>query len=240
MKKSYVLFSALLSGLFLIGVSADMKAQSFRKGSWVINVTEGSTNSMYTTNYSAGEVTGTSGISSRPEFSGNSHNGGATIHQDGCRDPFIIEYGISNRWGIGLTSGADLFTVDPNAMYGFTTYKNQVKVATNEFTLNGSYHLFVSRHWDLSVMGSVGPGGILIKGTDADRAYQYKAGGGVTRISGVARYYFRKRFGIVGMGSAYKCAFSTKGIADNTVGNGVSTSIHGFALEFGLCYRIWK
>jgi hypothetical protein len=42
------------------------------------------------------------------------------------------------------------------------------------------------------------------------------------------------------MGSAYTSHVSTKGVKDNTVGNGVSTAINGFALEFGLCYRIWK
>jgi len=89
-------------------------------------------------------------------------------------------------------------------------------------------------------MASVGPAGMSIVGHDKDYWYQYRAGGGMARMSGVARYYFRKRFGIVGMGSAYTSTVSTKGVKDNTVGNGVSTAINGFALEFGLCYRILR
>lgn len=211
-----------------------------REGSWVISATEGWTNSMYYTSYSASDVTGETGISRRPEFSGTSTSGGGSIHMEGCRDPFVIEYGISNRWGIGLTSGADIFKVDPNAFYGFTTSNNQVKVATSEFTINGSYHLFVTNHVDLSLMASLGSAGVSIKGTDRDQPYQYRSGGGMARLSGVCRYYFRKRFGIIGMASAYTSNSSTKGVKDNTVGNGVSTAINGFALEFGLCYRIWK
>jgi len=110
----------------------------------------------------------------------------------------------------------------------------------NEFTLDGNYHYYVSRKVDISAFASVGISSVEFDGKHGDMNYNYKATGVMLRAGTRAKYYFRKRFGVMAMLSAFQADCSTKGIKDNTAGQGYNTKISGAALELGLCFRFLK
>lgn len=220
MKKIYGFFVIL----FCLFLSAQVTAQAYRKGSLLISVSEGST----WANYSTSDISGP-----KPTLI-------KTKCMDGVRDPLIIEYGISNRWSIGLSSGTDIFKVTSSDFYKFSTSDEKVKVSTGEFTIDGTYHVFVNKRLDLSVFTSVGFLSINFKGNDNDVSYKYTANGNIIRLGGKARYYFFKRLGAFGMVSSYAASCSPKDVKGNTVANNYSTSINGFAIEAGLCFRILR
>jgi hypothetical protein len=133
--------------------------------------------------------------------------------------------------------GGDILNVDPGKFYNFPTTTGQAKVITSELTIDGHYHYYVTKKADLSMLTSFGPTGVLIKGNDGDRAYQYNACGAIFRVGAQARYYFLRRFGFHGILSAYSANCSSTSHLGNTFGNGYSTNIKGVALEFGFCFR---
>ena len=223
MNKSYkalVLSLFASSGLFM-GIHTN--AQSFKKGSLLISISEGATDANYTTTYNSG---GTDVLH--------------TAHIGGARDPITVEYGLTNHWGIGLNMGGDIYNVDPSKFYNFQTTTNNVKTITSELTLDANYHFFVTRHWDLSTVASLGFSSVTFKGNDGDLHYQYNAGGLLVRTGAKAKYYITKRFGVIGMLSVFATQCGTDGVKGNTVGNNYTTNITGRALEFGLCYRILR
>lgn len=196
-------------------------SQSFRKGSILIGLTEGSTTSTFST--------------------GGDLNPAYPVHHepiDGVRDPLSFEYGISNHWGIGINAGGDIFIINPNTFYGTRGLPTQVKAITSEFTLDASYHFFVNQRNDLSITGSLGTSSVSIKGGSDDGKYQYGANGGILRIGIHARHYFCRRIGVLGMLTSYSSTYSPKAAEGNTFGNNYSTSVKGYAVEFGLCLRV--
>lgn len=219
MKKNYKTSICIISFLALLGMSASAQ-MAFRRGSLMVSISEGSTLSNYTT---------------RNITTGETH----TRCTPGDRDPFIIEYGITNRWGLGISSGNDVYKINP-AAYGFRTSGDVVTSKTNEFTFDGNYHVFVNKHLDLSVYGSIGFFSVNVKGKDNDNAYSYTSNGNIFRVGTRARYYFWKRLGATGMISSYAASSSPKDVRGNTVGNSYSTSMNGFTIEMGLCYRILR
>jgi hypothetical protein len=159
---------------------------------------------------------------------------------DGIRDPLFIEFGLSNRWGIGLSTGNDIFKVDPSKYYGFQLTDNQTVTAkTSEFTFDVNYHLYSGRKTDLSIYSSLGSFGVAFSGKDGDYNYKYNAKGGIIRFGTKLRYYFYKRLGVMGMASYYSGTASPLEVKGNSVANNVSTTIQGYALEFGLCFRFF-
>jgi hypothetical protein len=225
MKKIYV--AGLVSLLFIFVFSYSTQAQAYRKGSLLISVSEGSTWAHYTTN----------NILANDETTPTTHGGGCT---GGTRDPFIIEYGLSKRWSIGLTSGADIFKVKSANLYGFGEPDQTIKVTTGEFTIDCGYHVFVNKRLDLSVSTSVGMFSTGFNESTSDVTTKYKANGNIIRFGTRARYYFFRRLGAFGMASTYFANSSPKDVKANTVANTYSTKINGFALEAGLCFRILK
>lgn len=219
------IFTSTLSIVFFAILSifhTSVNAQAFKKGALLISLSEGSTLANYSTNDIGGP---------KPTL----------IHSEcihGDRDPIIIEYAVSNRWGLGLTSGNDVFNVNPSTYYGFSTSNNLIKMKTSEFTFDCSYHVFVNKRLDLSVFASAGLFSIATKGSDYDRSYQYNSNGTTARFGTRVRYYFYKRFGAFGMISNYFASSSPKDVQGNSVGKTYSTSINGIAIEGGLCYRI--
>jgi hypothetical protein len=206
----------VLAGVILFHIA---NGQAFRKGSLLVSISEGGTYTNYATN-----------------------NGNDVVKQgniNGDRDPITVEYGLSKHWGVGLNIGGDVLNVNPSSYYSFETPRNKVKVITSEVTADAHYHYFVTKHTDLSAFVSLGLAGVTIKGNDGDSHYQYNASGGIVRVGTEARYYVCKRFGFLAMVSVYSSNCSTKDIKDNTVGNGISTTIKGFAWELGLCYRFF-
>lgn len=204
--------------------SGYLSAQSFKKGSLLVSLSEGSTTANYTT---------------RDLNKSNMQ----TIYKsevDGEREPLCIEFGLTNKWGIGLSSGTDIFKISPNRYYGFKLPNNEfLKVSTSEFTVDINYHYFVNRKLDLAAYSSIGLFSIVSKGQVSDVSYNHQSSGAIVRVGTKARYYFCKRIGIMGILSTYSGTASPKGIKENTVGNNTATTITGRALEFGLCFRFF-
>ena len=218
MKKIYQISIGLFSFVILMSFSSMAQTLAFHKGSLLVSLSEGHTAGSYST-------------------TDDSHT--TKKHCNGDRDPIIIEYGLSNRWSIGLTSGNDIFKVNPSEFYGFHTSTNSVKASTGEVTVDGNYHVFVNKRLDLSVVASLGMFSVTIKGNDKDYFYNYTSTGNIIRVGTRVRYYFAKRFGVFGMISSYSGVCSTKNVKGNTVGNNYSTTITGAAVEMGLCYRFF-
>lgn len=206
----------------MIGSAFTAQAQAFRRGSLLVSISEGSTWSNYST-------TDLSAPKPKPR----------TQCIYGVRDPFFIEYGISNRWSLGMSSATDVFHVNPHDFYGTRSDKaNTVKSSTSEFTFDGNYHVFVGKRLDLSVFASLGIFSMNIRENQNDVNYTYTSKGNSIRVGTKVRYYFLKRFGAFGMISSYAANTSPKGVKGNTFGNTYSTSLNGFAIEAGFCYRI--
>lgn len=222
MKKISTLSIVTLALLTAFQFSAN--AQAYRKGSLSISISEGHTLANYITN--------------------DISNGKETRVSDdviiGVRDPLVIEYGISNRWSVALSSGNDIFEVNPSKAYGFSTSNNKVKVSTSELNAECSYHVFVNKRLDLSVFVSHGMFSIKMKGNDNDNFYNHTSNGTIVRYGTRVHYYFWKRLGAVGMVSSYLANSSPKDVKDNNAAKNYSTNINGIAIEGGLVFKILK
>ena len=221
MNKLYIFAVGVICSFVLMNI--DATAQAFRKGSLLISASEGTTWSKYTT--------------------GTTNTTNDVLHHEninGDRDPLTLEYGITDHLGIGINMGGDVFRVDPSKFYNFQASTHNVKVFMSEFTFDGNYHFYVTKKLDLCAFTSLGFSSVTFKGNDGDHSYNYEAGGGIIRVGAKAKYYFFRRFGVMGMLSAFSANCSSKGVKGNTVGEGYNTSIKGAALEFGLCYRILR
>ena len=222
MKKIYTL--SIVTFVLLTVFNLSVNAQAFRKGSLLVSISEGST----LANFATSDISGPKPV---------------LIHKDcihGDRDPLIVEYAVSSRWGLGLTMGGDVFNVNSSKYYGFSTNDHMVKMKTNEVTFDCSYHVFVNKRLDLSVFASGGMFSVASKGNDGDVSYNYTSNGNIVRYGTRVRYYFFKRFGAFGMISSYYANSSPKDVKTNSVAKTYSTRINGMAIEGGLCYRILR
>ena len=213
--KHICLFIALVSSVLI------SNAQSFKKGSFLLSISEGSTRANYST-------------------STNFTHSMVNSDMDGVRDPLFIEYGISNKWGIGLSTGNDLFNVDSKKFYGFNTENNKpLSVKTSEFTFDLNYHLFSSKRTDFSLYGSIGSFGVSYSEKVGNANYTYQSKGGIVRVGGKLRYYFWKRLGVMAMYSLYSANSSPVIRPTISEAPNYSTQIKGSAFEFGLCFRFF-
>jgi hypothetical protein len=238
MKNKYQISAVLLSLVLLFTASTSLNAQkmfrklpavkAFHRGSFLVGISEGTTTAVYTTKQRS-ETFGTPNLVKRGL-------------NEGCRDPLFIEYGISNHWGLGLSSGKDIFSISPSDYYGFTTNNNTpIKISTGEFTFDAAYHVFANKRLDLSVFNSIGCFSVAFQGQDGDaNPYKYTANGKIWRFGSKVRYYFFRHLGAVGMISYYAAHASPKNVKDNTVATNYNTNISGYAIEIGLCYRFFR
>jgi len=214
------LYTALSFSLVIASISP-ASAQAFRKGSLLISVTEGSTHAQFTTF----------------DQTAPAHSDISNVRLNGDRDPLIIEYGLSSRWGIGLNMGGDVFPINPSTYYAVHTNDN--KLTTSEISVEGNYHFFVTDKVDIAACGSLGLASVYFNGTDGDGAKRtYNAGGGIARASVKSRYYFWRRLGAVAMLSAYSSSCTPDPNHGSNVAVQTTTRITGWAYEMGLCYRI--
>ncbi len=223
MKKNYVNSVSIVT-LILLFSFQNTDAQCFRKGSLLISVTEGSTFA----NYKTSDIS-----ESKPKV----------VHESfmmGDRDPLVLEYAVSNCWGIGFSSGADIFRVNSSSFYGFSSGDQPLKITTSEFTFDVNYHVFVNKKLDLSIFTSAGAFSVAFKGNNSDVSYNHSSTGTIIRYGTRARYYFYKRLGAIGMISSYAANSSPKDVKGNTEAKNYSTSINGMAIEMGLCFRILR
>lgn len=220
-------YSLVVCLIIFFSNSISINAQkAFNRGSLLISISEGHTAATYKTTISP-----VNDLKPAPVASEN---------MIGVRDPLIIEYGITDRISIGLTSGNDIFKVKPSKFYGFSNSNDKVVAKTGELTFDSNYHFLVNKRLDVSACFSFGIFLVGYSGKEEDvRPYKYEAVGGMVRGGVKARYYFYKRFGAFGMISSFAGAASPKDIKDNTVGKNYSTSIKGSTIEAGLCYRFF-
>ena len=207
-----LLIVILLSGSVLC-------AQSFNKGSLLVSASEGTTY----THYSTADNASSPGLSDNYNLCGD-------------RDPLIVEYGISKKWGIGLLMGGDVFHINPSSYYGVNSTDN--KVTTSELTVNGNYHFYNTKKWDLAAGLGIGAACVHFNATYGDAVNAtYNAGGNIIRLSGQARYYVFKRIGLLGILSTYAESCT---VPNNNFDAHSRTTITGVAYEFGFCYRILR
>jgi hypothetical protein len=215
----------LLLLTIIAGLSCHGQKSAFHKGALILSVSEGSTTANYST------MNTTSMENPRAKFN---------CEMDGIRDPLFIEFGLSNRWGIGLSSGADIFSVSSKDYYGFNTVDNKpLEVTTSEFTFDLNYHLYSSKRVDWSIYTSVGSFSVGFKEKMGENEFNYMAKGGIVRAGTKFRYYFWKRLGVLGMLSTYSGNAGQTENSSSHEGQSYSTNITGTAMEFGLCFRFF-
>lgn len=210
--------------LFIL-YSTCLNAQSFRKGTLLVGISEGSTMARYTTS----DVYTYQVIND------------AIIKGD--RDPLQIEYGISKRWGLSLSCGNDIFKINPQQFYHYSS-NTVMKSKTSENLIEINYHFFITNNWDIALFYGLGCYKVELFNeyskclSNALLTYEK---GGIVRYGVKARYYFTNRWAILGMFSAFNANahFSTP-TANDVFQNRVRTDVKGLTLEFGISYKIIK
>lgn len=213
--------------------NSDMYAQAFKKGAFLISISEGGVNAHYNTNNKsivANDINPETPTSSRDYLSG-------------IRDPLIIEYGITNRIGIGFAAGGDIWKIDPKK-YGINAPGEKINILTKEFTFDLSYHILVTRNVDWTIYGSIGGFSVLFNENFNGKEQNYYADGHILRTGSLIRYYVFKRWAVLGMVSLYDSKAAPKEerakIEENNLPHDYATRIKGWAFEFGISFRIGK
>jgi len=199
--------------------AASANAQAFYKGALLISASEGATGGFYHTRVDGAD---------------------APSHQQyiqGDRDPLTLEYGLSDEVGMGLNMGTDIFRVNP-AFYGIKGMNRDITAYMSELTLDVHYHFLVRARTDVACFFSFGFSSLYFQESMGDYTYKYNSGGGMLRAGIKAKYYFTKRVGIMGMASIFSMKASDKDVADNTTGTHVTTSVQGWAIEVGPCFKL--
>ncbi len=218
----------LLLWIVMLLPFSSMFAQSFKKGTLLIGVSEGVTSARYTT----------SDIYTHQIISDEIIKGD--------RDPIQIEYGITNKWGIALSSGNDIFKINPQKLYKYD-YDVQMKSKTSELLIEANYHFFVTNKWDMVLFVAIGAYKTElfdINSSCVKNANVVYDKGKISRGGIKIRYYVLKRLSILGMLSGFN-AYAQSERLDNPSNdmeytNRIATSVKGVTLEFGLSYRILK
>lgn len=184
----------------------------------------------------------------------------------GAIDPFIMEYGLTNKIGLGFSYGGETYGVNVNEYYNANILETSptMNAITKYLTFDFSYHPYSTKRLDISLFGSAGF--FRVSGTaysnlqsgltyDADgnpittscfrkEVFNYYGRGAVIRTGARARYYFSKRFGLMAMYYYFNGLVKEKQkpntISDQKPTSGYYTMINGMGLEFGLCFRIFK
>ena len=225
--------------LIIVSANVNANAQSFAKGSLLFSLSEGTTHSTY--------VTGNLG----------NESDGFHAHIAGERDPLVLEYGITNKIGIGLTMGGDIYSLKDNDAYNFISSTGTLKSVTSEMTFDINYHFFNNKHFDISAFVATGSTSVTIKDMKvatpagdyvaleslrpaSDYTQKYFAAGQIMRTGIKVRYYPLKHFGLVYMLSAFSANNTPSDQAVNSSVSTYYTSIKGITSEFGLCFRFLK
>ncbi|MES2679025.1 MAG: hypothetical protein V4635_04030 [Bacteroidota bacterium] len=247
MKNCIVPFVA--SVLFLTTAFLGRAQTAFHKYSLSVSLTGGSTRANYATkNNSPSDL-------SAPI---NREN------MDGIVDPLILEFGITDRIGVGFTAGADIYKIDAKKFYNYDAKYESGKLPTyaHYFTLDFNYHPYVTRKLDLSYSLGIGTLKVNVfdcpedeaatqdaastedntaeKNDDGVQQYnQYIARGPMLRAGVKLRYYFWRRLGIMGMVTGFSGKANSLNRSDSNFGKGYATRINGVATELGICFRFF-
>jgi len=177
-------------------------------------------------------------------------------HQDVLRgkiDPLIMEYGITDKVGVGFSLGGENYDVNTNDFYGtkLPTDKNIMTASTRYVTADVSYHPLVTKKIDVSVFAALGyyrVSGSIYQydycGYVGKNLFRYYGNGAVARTGVRTRIYLTKRMGLMAMVYAFNGIAKEKAksaaISDGATPARYTTSLAGAGLEFGVCYRIFK
>lgn len=192
-------------------------------------------------------------------------NEGTRIKSDiapGVIDPFIMEFGLNNKLGIGFSSGGETYGINVNDYYKAEMPEGMqfMNAQTKYLTLDLSYHPLVTKRMDISLFGAAGyfkvsgtASGFMMDGTidqntmyctPPTKTFSYNGKGAVVRTGVRSRFYFTKRFGFMAMAYAFNGYVKEKQkpnpISDQKNNTGYGTMITGAGLEFGICFRIFK
>jgi len=186
-------------------------------------------------------------------------NDNKAVHTDKLRgsiDPLIMEYGISDRLGIGFSRGGENYDVNINDFYKANAPEGHeyMWTSTKYLTLDFSYHPFVTKRIDVSLFSSIGyytvSGNWYNNSYNTSPAYSepfsfsYRGKGAVARAGVRTRIYLTKRFGVMGMLYAFngyaKERQKPSTISDAPNNTGYSTMLTGAGAEFGICFRLFK
>jgi hypothetical protein len=241
-----------MSSLITVGlVAAGFFSQAqtaFHRYSLLVGVTGGPARAIYSTRDNSGS--GMSDLNHRESIRGEA-------------DPLVVEFGVSNRIGVGFSLGGDAFRVDPTKFYGYRAtdeLTDKLMSTSHYFTADFYYHPYVTKKVDVSAY--VGFGSFKVNMTDypqsnnqttttasdpnaapqqiyCEPAKSYDAKGSILRVGVNARYYFWKRLGVMGMLTTFSGAAKPKSINENSIGSNYSTIITGYSAEFGLCVRFF-
>lgn len=182
-------------------------------------------------------------------------NEGKKVNSDmanGVIDPLIMEYGLSDKLGIGFSKGGENYNIDANRFYNadVDAEYNTIWTRTKYFTADLSYHPYTTKRFDISLFGSLGYFKVIGECYSVDDSIYnsptifYKGKGAIIRGGVRSRYYFSKRFGVMAMLYSFtgfakeKTRRSAPSDAVNTAG--YSSLLTGGGLEFGICFRIFK
>lgn len=216
-------------------ISAQTEPLAFYKRCLVTSITGGPSSVLYTT----------------------WNNGGEKVHSDklhGSIDPLILEYGITNKFGVGISKGGETYRVNANDFYKANVPDPSALMwtSTKYLTLDFSYHPFVTKRIDISTFASAGY--FKVEGTSylnentaffsGKKLYSYDGRGAVVRAGVRSRIYFTKRFGAMGMLYAFNGIAKEKSqpnsVSDAPNNTGYKTMLSGVGAEFGICFRLFK
>lgn len=239
--------SLITIGLLALG-SLSQAQTAFHRYALLVSVTGGPARAQYSTRDNSSS--GISDLKYRESIRGEA-------------DPLIVEFGITNRIGIGFSMGGDAFRIDANKFYNYRAADDTKKImsSTHYVSMDVSFHPYVTKHFDISTYLGMGSfkvdaydntkweSQIENQSTNADQGiapggcYEpsryYAAKGSIIRAGVNARYYFRKRFGVMAMLTGFTGAAKPKGSTEYSFGNNYSTIVTGYSAEFGLCFRFF-
>ncbi len=169
----------------LIGFVSSIKAQAFQKGNFNIDLGVG---------FGAYKTTTTIEV----DFFGTPLT---FTEEDGAASgmfPLSFEYGISNKFGIGVELGFVNYAIDDSTedFNGNMVENNTEAVRSVDFMLFGNFHLLNSEKNDLFI--GLGFGSSSVVWTFKDNgSYEYKGRGGLFKIYIKDRIFFNDNVGIL-------------------------------------------
>ena len=176
--------------IMIVGQTQIANAQAFEKGNVNIDVGLGIGIYKTTTTFTTPEFVFL-GFTIPPQTFTDEDGAGSTMI------PIGVEYGISNKFGLGVELGfANYFVEDSTENDDGTTTLNLTKtVKSVDFMIFCNYHLLNSDKNDLFI--GMGIGGSRVNWNFKDSGEEYSGGGSIFKLYIKDRIFFSENFGIL-------------------------------------------
>lgn len=176
--------------IMIVGQTQIANAQAFEKGNVNIDVGLGIGIYKTTTTFTTPEFVFL-GFTIPPQTFTDEDGAGSTMI------PIGVEYGISNKFGLGVELGfANYFVEDSTENDDGTTTLNLTKtVKSVDFMIFCNYHLLNSDKNDLFI--GMGIGGSRVHWNFKDSGEEYSGGGSIFKLYIKDRIFFSDNFGIL-------------------------------------------